>query len=148
MSTKQAIVTSEEIKQLLDIIPNVEQNKGDTMSSVTNYISGKVMVKEGREVIKLNKAPFFEDVATKIIALKADASLTSKARYKKALSVVKQSYDLRGVSVNSEFGLMSFWLDKGLSLDKIINNIDNLSKWRLQLKHEDITFKDILKLCK
>ena len=46
-----------------------------------------------------------------------------------------------------EFGLMLFFLDLGLSLDKIVANVDKLHKWRKAVKAEGLTLKDIIGEC-
>ena len=141
-TVKQANVSSAELKELLDIIPNI--NKEITMlnESVVRY----VQVKEGIRALNNEKATLkakvFNELATEISVIKA-SGLSTKSAYKKAIDTLKAKYHA-DKALNFELGLLTYFLNLGLSLNKIEANASNLSKWR----KDKLSLDAILKLAK
>ena len=110
-------------------------------TKVMEYIEAKQMIKVGQAIKKDRLPDFIEDVATKVMELRGKG-LKTKSAYNKALKEVKAEVTKdKEVNVNYEFGLVSYFLNLGLSLDKIANNVTKLHKWRM----DKLSIKQILK---
>lgn len=141
-TVNQPSVSSEELKELLAIIPNI--NKENTMlnQSVVRY----VQVKEGIKALNTEKATLkakvFAELSNEISMIKA-SGLSTKSAYKKAIDTLKGKYSA-DKALNFELGLLTYFLNLGLSLNKIESNASNLSKWR----RDKLTLDAIIKLAK
>lgn len=139
---KQANVSSAELKELLDIIPSI--NKGDAMvsQSVVRYVDIKNDIKALNTEKNALKAKVFAELSSEISTIKA-SGLSTKSAYKKAIDILKAKYHA-DKALNFELGLLTYFLNLGLSLNKIEANASNLSKWR----KDKLTLAEIIKIAK
>lgn len=128
---KKVELTQEQKAEKEATLKSLINNFGSQLSKeVQEYLDGKQMQVIGKQKVKDNKGAFYSDVATKIMELRGRGEST-KSAYKKALDTIKAIYvNQRGISVNFEFALMGYFLNMGLSVDKIVTYKDNLNKWR------------------
>ena len=88
------------------------------------------------------KAKVFVELSNEISVIKA-SGLSTKVAYKKAIDTLKSKYHA-DKALNFELGLLTYFLNLGLSLNKIESNASLLSKWR----KDKLSLESILKLAK
>ena len=137
-TVNQPNVSSAELKELLAIIPNINKENEMLNQSVVRYVQVKEDIKALNTEKATLKAKVFNELATEISAIKA-SGLSTKSAYKKAIDVLKAKYHA-DKALNFELGLLTYFLNLGLSLNKIEVNATNLSKWR----KDKLTLAEIL----
>ena len=110
--------------------------------SVVRYVQVKDEIKALNTEKATLKAKVFSELANEISVIKA-SGLSTKVAYKKAIDNLKAKYHA-DKALNFELGLLTCFLNLGLSLNKIEANANNLSKWR----RDKLTLAEIIKLAK
>ena len=143
---KSIVTLAKETKELLDIIPSIQNESGGitmkTTSVVAAYVSNKSTIKTLQTENKSLRGQVFNELSNEISAIKA-SGLSTKVAYKKAIDALKVKYKA-DKALNFEIGLLTYFLNLGLSLNKIEANANNLSKWR----KDKLTLDAIIKLAK
>ena len=143
----QPTVSSAELKKLRGIIPSINESEVNNMktsasSVVVTYVNNKGTIKALQTENKGLRAQVFSELSAEISAIKS-SGLSTKAAYKKAIESLKAKYKANK-ALNFEIGLLTYFLNLGLSLNKIEANASNLSKWR----KDKLTLDAIIKLAK
>ena len=145
-TSARGVVSSEEIKELLDIIPSINESEENTMkattSVVTTYVSNKDTIKALQTENKSLRGQVFNELSVEISVIKA-SGLSTKASYKKAIDSLKAKYKA-DKALNFEIGLLTWALNLGLSLNNVEKHSQNLNKWRLK----KLSLNDVLALIK
>lgn len=137
-TTTKAVLSDIEKEALNNIIPSLEIDS----DIVSEYVSDKQAKKAISLKIKSNLPRIIFEITIAISDLKAKGYKT-KSAYLKALSDYKTSKGAKG-ELSYEIGLVTYFLNLGLSLNKIENNVSSLHKWRNDKK----SLNDILALIK
>ena len=111
-------------------------------NDVLRYVNIKNDIKALNTEKSALKAKVFAELSSEISVIKA-SGLSTKAAYKKAIDTLKSKYHA-DKALNFELGLLSYFLNLGLSLNKIESNASLLSKWR----KDKLSLESILKLAK
>ena len=145
-TTAKGVISSEEFKELLGIIPSTnkrEKNKMKTTTSVVaTYVNNKGTIKALQTENKGLRGRVFNELSNEISAIRS-SGLSTKAAYKKAIDSLKAKYKA-DKALNFEIGLLTWALNVGLSLNNIEKHSQDLNKWRLK----KLSLNDILALIK
>jgi len=139
-STKatKAILSAIEKEALNNILPSLNSDN----DVVSEYVNDKQAKKAIALKLKMNLPKVISEITVVISDLKANGYKT-KSAYAKALIDYKTSKGAKG-ELSYEIGLVTYFLNLGLSLNKIENNVSSLHKWRNEKK----SLSDILTLIK
>ena len=112
------------------------------MTTATKYNNNKATIKALNIENKTNKSLVFEELATEIIDLKL-SGLTSKKAKNEALKNLKTKFDNCGYEISL---IKLFLIDYDIKADKIASKSSQLSKFRIAIKKDNLTNKQVIAL--
>ena len=112
------------------------------MQNIVKYNDNKATIKALTVENKSNKSLVFEELSSEITDLKL-AGLTSKKAKVEALKTLKNKYS----SCGYEIALIKlFLIDYDIKADKIADKASQLSKFRIAIKKDNLTSKQVIAL--
>ena len=112
------------------------------MTQAAVYNNNKATIKALTVENKSNKALVFEELANEITNLKL-SGLTSKKAKAEALKNLKAKFDNCGYEISL---IKLFLIDYDIKVDKIASNAKNLHKFRISIKKDNLTNKQVIAL--
>lgn len=112
------------------------------MQSIIKYNDNKATIKALIVENKNNKSLVFEELANEINDLKL-SGLSSKKAKNEALKNLKARFDNCGYEISL---IKLFLIDYDIKADKIASNAKNLHKFRIAIKKDNLTNKQVITL--
>lgn len=112
------------------------------MQTVTKYDNNKATIKELNNENRSNKALVFEELANEINALKL-SGLSSKKAKNEAVATLKDKYPSCGYEISL---IKTFLIDFDIKADKIASKAKELHKFRIAIKKDNLTNKQVIAL--
>lgn len=112
------------------------------MTQATVYNNNKATIKALTVENKSNKSLVFEELASEITNLKL-SGLTSKKAKSEAIKSLKVKFDNCGYEIAL---IKLFLIDYDIKADKIATKASQLSKFRIAIKKDNLTNKQVIAL--
>lgn len=112
------------------------------MTQATVYNNNKAIIKQLNSDNRSNKSLVFEELASEITNLKL-SGLSSKKAKAEAIKSLKVKFDNCGYEIAL---IKLFLIDYDIKADKIANKASQLSKFRIAIKKDNLTSKQVISL--
>lgn len=112
------------------------------MTTATTYNNNKAIIKQLNSDNKTNKSLVFEELANEITSLKL-SGLSSKKAKDEAVKNLKAKFDNCGYEISL---IKLFLIDYDIKADKIALFATKLAKFRIAIKKDNLTSKQVITL--